>query len=627
MSVTRKPGGPPPSPVRGELARQAEVPVSAADQQALAKLRKVPASDIDELQSAARRAEPLLAPAAHLGAPVEHAFRSVVQGLAAIYEDGRVVEGEVAALNRALKAISRVLNLDDPQVMGRLPAGVADRLREQLIAPLQTLRMTGLGQLNGVMGQVDARDRAALHVRLGAAVEYRPLRMDELLTVDGAERYLPGDRVAVRRSSGELSLGVVTGRDPDGLRVEVLAGGQVGLRTLSDEEVLAENPLKIGDYLPDARGQAGWDFATGQPKKGMEVWVTGVDDRGQFTGVARDGERTVALGPNQLRRIAERLNGELEASRAPSVAPPPPAVPTAPAQVVMRAGNVESNGVEGVRGQSAQGALFTSKGIDYADYNEDAALLEVIPSARGRAEAIVAGAFDQAGGMGKLPEQGMASRVAAEHFQTAARKIAAGEVSPQEGLRQGFLAAHEAVHGLNVQAQMAHKPAVTTIAAGVIQAGKAYLANTGDSQVLLYDSSGRLKAQTETHNYADVLAKATGDPNAGLHMANIIMSSVGGAEPPQVDLSEWPVTAGDYLVFISDGVCDANLPAQKRALKEGRPWTQSNSEVTARALGQLLSGATSAEDATRLVSSYALDQMKAGHGKADNIAAVVVQVR
>jgi serine/threonine protein phosphatase PrpC len=287
--------------------------------------------------------------------------------------------------------------------------------------------------------------------------------------------------------------------------------------------------------------------------------------------------------------------------------------------------------VRRAHGRTATGGLYTSRGptleehgLAYKPYNEDAAVLGVIPASRTKArrELIFAGAFDQAGGMGQIPGQtGGASRLVAEAVEAAARDIAKGAV-PAVRLREAVATTHGAINALNVANSI---EAVTTASFGVVTGGVAYLVNCGDSKTYLFDSAGRLKSETRSHNLCDEAAARTGDVNAGLQFSNIITSSVGGDGVPEVDHYQWDLAPGDVLLFVSDGVADANLEAQRSAALSGKPWDKHSSEVTTEQLSALVAEGGEGWDITARVSQWALGKMAGGDAKADNTTCVALR--
>lgn len=295
--------------------------------------------------------------------------------------------------------------------------------------------------------------------------------------------------------------------------------------------------------------------------------------------------------------------------------------PATPPQSLVWSGGDETASVVTISTKTVAGALFTNRGVGYADYNEDAAVLGVLPARRSRSgELVFAGAFDQAGGMGKARQVGAASAIAAQRFEEAARRIASEGGPAALALESAVRKAHEDVRALGANA-------ATTFTAGLLVDGTLVVANTGDSSTFHYGPSGRLKNQTLAHNFAEEIARQTGNPNDGLLFSNQVTSAIGGRDPPWVDLYTWRVSPGDAIVFASDGVTDANLLAHKRDVKEGHPWIRHNADVTAERVGELVAHAHTAEEATDAVARYALGNMEAGLGKADNTTVVVLKVK
>lgn len=328
--------------------------------------------------------------------------------------------------------------------------------------------------------------------------------------------------------------------------------------------------------------------------------------------MARTGGRDQAIpGAGPAQRAASRLLSWLHEARA---APPP-------AQSVVKSSGAETAKPESIHARTAAGALFTHRGVGYGDTNEDAAVLGVLPSRPAKnGELVYAGAFDQAGGMGKARAVGAASAIAARRFEEAVKLAASGAEPLAAALEAAIAQAHEEVRGLGVNA-------ATTFAAGALVDGTAVLVNTGDSAVVHYGADGRLKHQTLAHNFGEELARQTGNPNDGLPFSNQVTSAIGGRDPPWVDHYTWRVSPGDALVFLTDGVSDANLQAHKRDVKEGRPWARHNVDVTLEEVGRIVSGSGSAEAAASAVAVYALDNMQAHLGKPDNLAIVVLKVK
>ncbi len=558
--------------------------------------------------------------------------------LAALYKDGLVHESELMPLRTVGHALRRVMSMRDDMALAMLPRDVRQRLEQNLFGPLGGLSSVAKSQESQLFEGMEMRDKAALRERLAEPTAYRSLDLVGRSTggnkesLSGTDRYKPGDKIAVPRSDGSTSLGVVVGTLDKDLRVEMLErDGSFLLKNLSVAEVVQNNPLKIGDYI-----------RLGD----REIWVTGLGADGKLAGRAAEKGVVCDLDHRDLQKLSSQLSDQIIAKR---FAPPPPQVipvvipvvtPVVAAQPsgvsgvtaasVSRTGGAESVAVESVKGKTASGALFSSKGpnkadhgVAYADYNEDAAVLGVIPGSAGKAETVFAGAFDQAGGMGKVPGQtGAASRIAAEAFEAAAQAVGKG-ADPEKALRDAASSADTKIKKINGEYGI---EAITTMAAGFISNGEAVVLNVGDSKVYHFGPDGKLKNETKAHNLGDMMAEMSGNPNDGLRQSNIVTESLGqkdGVSKP--DIYRWKVGPGDYLLYTSDGIADANLSAQKKDVAAGKPWARHNQAVTAGELGAIVAKKTP-EAATQAVMDYALGNMKEGKAKPDNTTAVVVRI-
>jgi serine/threonine protein phosphatase PrpC len=278
-----------------------------------------------------------------------------------------------------------------------------------------------------------------------------------------------------------------------------------------------------------------------------------------------------------------------------------------------------------------EAAIFNTRGIDaqgraYNHYTEDAVI------AGEHDDVIFAGAFDQAGGAGKVPgHDGWASERAAAEVTAAIGRIRSG-VEPEVALRDAVRAAHLALRerakaGIEDQNGVRTSEAglLTTLVAGVVRSQIATVVNAGDSQAILI-RGGRIIKTTRTHNFMDESVRESGDINAGIEHANILTSGVGAGEV-KIDVYHWPVKMGDRLVFFSDGVCDANLHHQQRAYAAGEAITEFHGDATARELEAIAGRTRSARSLVTSISRYVEDQVRAGRGKPDNasIAAVLVK--
>lgn len=538
------------------------------------------------------------------GTPLRTKFTQLFSELVQVFADGYVTESEIGKLAGAMHNISAILGLKDASALQMLPTDVRNRMEQFVFEPLEQLMGPLTGARNALFDQLQGRDGVALHEKLAnpSVNSYRSLPLHDIAagkaSVAGPDRYQVGDFVAVRRSSGDLTLGVVTGKDPDGLRVEVSSDGNLGLRTISAGDLLKENLLRIGDFVE---------------LDGKQIWVTGLGKNGSLALCESDANARVQIidNPAAIVALQQRVLQEVKALRAPA---------QSPAQEILRAGGAETVAPETMKSRTATGAVITNRGFGYVDYNEDAAALGVLASTHVKSgEVVYAGAFDQAGGMGHSSKTGAASELAAHRLVEAARAIAHGG-DPVALLDKAARGAHEDVKGLGVRA-------ATTFAAGVIVDGNAYVANCGDSMVLHYGTEGKIKNQTQSHNLQEELARRSGNPNSGLNYSNVITSCLGGPDDPTIDSYCWPVGKGDTLVFISDGVADGMLGAHKRDVAAGKPWLKGNGEVTADEIGKMVAkSGGSAEKVTTEVVAWALANMENGKGKPDNTTAVAVRV-
>ncbi len=612
-----------PSPVRGEQVVEIAVPADKASHQAaMGSLRRVDPRDLDQFlrtrQAGLQGAQMTPSMKAHLAAlPPQTTAQQLmtdlsprIAGMAEIFADGLVTESEVRRLGDVGGRLAPIAALRYDPALQMLPKDVAQRLTEALFEPVEALVALSRRHTIEVVNQVRARDLGPLQERMktGDVGTYRRIDLEAIVrgsaSLAGIDRYQPGDLVAVQRSGGFVSAAVVAGKEPDGLRVEVLANGDLGMKTLRPADIVAQNPLRMGDSVRF---------------EGKDVWITGLAQNGKLSAIEQDvatGAHRAIPGDAPAGSPDHDYVAQLAARITAAVADR--AQPQAPVQagVVTKSAGAETVDPVALQGKSAQAALFTSKGVGYKAYNEDAGTIGCIPvGPKVAKEVVFAGAFDQAGGVGDSKATGAASAVAARYFEDAAQSIAKG-ADPDVTLRAAIAAAHDEVNVLQ-------GGPVTTFAGAFVIGGDIYGVNCGDSGVLHYDRNGRLKNEAETHNFGDQLAKQAGDPNAGLQYANVILTSVGGKNAPEVASFHWQAEPGDYLVIASDGLLDANLQAQKRE----RNWTRTNGAVTAEQIGGFVRGKPTAMDATRALTDYATSQVVAGAGKPDNLTVAVLRLQ
>lgn len=626
-----------PSPIRGQQAPTISVGADQAGQvqaEELKQLGGLKASDIDAFAGALQKlSEPstggapkfferILAPLkprdpkaqqaiSQRSADIQQKVAGAAEELTQIYADGLVTEQELTALGRATAGMQNILAMNDERALQMLPRDVRKRLEQHLFGKLTTLVRTAQIERYELINRLKNRDEEALREKLNAPVEYRTL--PESQSPGSMERYQAGDLIAVNRYNKKPSLGVVVENEGNKLRVAVWTDTGLGIRDMSPEDVQQHNPLKIGDYVENHEGH--------------QIWVSGMNANGELVGVGRgpDGERLEISAP-ELRGIATALEKKAALMPVEDVGERVPIDGVA----VVAGGAQTRDQIMALTADTVSGGLYTSRGptieehgLEYKAYNEDAGVLGV--HGKGDSETVVVGALDQAGGMDVIPGMGdgATSKIAAEALAAAGEKIAAG-ADPKEALIQGALDANRTILELN---QAHGTKSLTTITGGVIKDGVAHVVSCGDSKVWHFSKDGRLKNESETHNYHDKISRETGDPNAMLHMAAAIYEALGSKEDPDIKYAAWDLEPGDYLVYGSDGICDANLEAQRTAKEEGHPWDRSNSEVTSEALSGLIAQSEGPMDATEAIRDYALQGMADGRGKPDNTTVTVVQVR
>ena len=201
--------------------------------------------------------------------------------------------------------------------------------------------------------------------------------------------------------------------------------------------------------------------------------------------------------------------------------------------------DAETDGALMVRTPTLEGAIYSSRGRRYARYDEDAAYL--FADGRGRLHA---GVFDQAGGLGG-EVRGEASRMTASRLARCARAYCGEELSVDrvpESLASALSEAHES---LVVRGQ---KEVTTAVCASIDLDGTIYLASSGDSAALLFDSEGK------TLNSSDPDAH-TGPGDLGFLMYAVGITP-GGPDPRT---AVWRLDPPDLLLLCTDGVLDAGL--------------------------------------------------------------------
>jgi serine/threonine protein phosphatase PrpC len=268
-----------------------------------------------------------------------------------------------------------------------------------------------------------------------------------------------------------------------------------------------------------------------------------------------------------------------------------------------------------VAAYTCRGPTRANQGIEYKSFNEDALTFRLGRRADGATVAVI-GAFDQAGGEGRIEESpGAASEAAARAVYDAFPRLLAGE-EPRAVLEAASTAADDAVRDLGVGA-------VCTFAVAVViddgTRARAVTAIVGDSRILRVSRDGRLAAATPLHNLG---AQVSAGLAPGVHPAMAIQFASGlsrglGGDDASPDLEEWDLEPGDRLVAGTDGLGDAR---EGEEMPTGTWHADRCAEHVAKILGASHEVASTAET----LVGYALDQTAEGYGKPDNIAVVVL---
>ncbi len=392
------------------------------------------------------------------------------------------------------------------------------------------------------------------------------------------------------------------------------------------------------EHVVQVLRQALWGDPGGQENAGApKVWIEGVDETGLLVVGVRVGEATYSVRVPDLPTLAAIVGPPLRPSRdasslklpfqsrtAPSLGRREQALGEQPVALVCAGPSAQAMaGIESVKGQRLEGAVYTSRGpteaaqgLEYKPFNEDAAVLRLSRRADGEVAAI--GVFDQAGGEGAVEgTAGAASEAAAKCFDEAVQRIEAG-ADPEQALRESVRAASEAVRALKVGA-------VSTYAAAVVvsrgETRRAHVVAVGDSRILLVDSGGALKQSTRLHNFGARIA-AGEVPDVPVQMALRFASALSkglGTEDDVPDYYAWDVAPGDRLVAETDGLGDA------REFEEMPPGVW-HADRCAEDQARIVQHTATAADAVASLVGYALDQMADRYGKPDNIAVAVVSV-
>jgi protein phosphatase len=157
-------------------------------------------------------------------------------------------------------------------------------------------------------------------------------------------------------------------------------------------------------------------------------------------------------------------------------------------------------------------------------------------------------------------------------FETNRRHLNSQEEGPLPMLKQAITHANERIYRTNLELGLLAqgKPMGTTMTAAVIQPGKAYIVNVGDSRCYLLRENKIIK-MTEDHSWVDEqvkLGKITREEASTHKKRNMVTRSVGTHLEVESDTYVWALQSGDSLLLCSDGL--VNMVSDENILNEIR---------------------------------------------------------
>ena len=176
------------------------------------------------------------------------------------------------------------------------------------------------------------------------------------------------------------------------------------------------------------------------------------------------------------------------------------------------------------------------------------------------------GLFVVCDGMGGAASGEVASRLAVEsivnHLSGAEPESAGSDPALAAGYRPQTIRLADAVRRANQwvydHAQQNARDAGmgTTLVSAWIAQGIASLAHVGDSRAYLWRND-QLEPLTQDHSLVDAQVRAgllTREESLQSEQQNVLLRALGFEREVEVDLSEVPMRAGDYLMLCSDGL-------------------------------------------------------------------------
>jgi serine/threonine protein phosphatase PrpC len=227
-------------------------------------------------------------------------------------------------------------------------------------------------------------------------------------------------------------------------------------------------------------------------------------------------------------------------------------------------------------------AMYSSRGRNYRDFNEDSAFLFLDEGG-----ALYAAVLDQAGGLGGKV-RGEGSEIAARTLAEGFVRIAAGNSPLQVELDTSFALAHQRL-------RERRQREVTTAVSVVVRGSSITIANLGDSGALLINESGVMCWRSERHQFRTMQGQSD------------LTYALGRFDWHPPDITDLAFGAGARILLGTDGFFD-NLGDDET-------------------LGQAVRTAVTAADLFKSLVARALNAMESESWRGDNLSAVAIHLR
>jgi PPM family protein phosphatase len=159
--------------------------------------------------------------------------------------------------------------------------------------------------------------------------------------------------------------------------------------------------------------------------------------------------------------------------------------------------------------------------------------------------------FAVADGMGGAQAGEVASKIAADAFESAERAGESGETY----LRSIAVAANERIHRL-AQDDSSHSGMGTTLTAAMVEGDEVSVAHVGDSRAYVY-RDGELRLLTSDHSLVEELrrqGRLTDEQAEGHPQRSIITRALGPEADVDIDTLTFSARPGDVFLICSDGL-------------------------------------------------------------------------